>query len=145
MRCVLDTNVLLAAVRSARGASRRLLERLADERLAAVVSVPLFAEYEEQLRRLALGNDFGFRPADVDLMLDLLAARMELVGIDFLWRPQLRDPDDEMVIEAAINAGADVLVTFNTSDFQPIAGRFRLEILTPREALARLVREEEKT
>lgn len=72
------------------------------------------------------------------MFLDAVVALAKPVETHFLWRPQLRDPADEMVLEAAINGRADAIVTFNRRDFAPAAERFGLEILLPREALKRI-------
>jgi predicted nucleic acid-binding protein len=72
--------------------------------------------------------------------LDGLAALLTPVMPYFLWRPRLRDPDDEMVLDAAVNGGADAIVTFNVNDFLPGAAQFQLEVLTPAEILRRLRR-----
>lgn len=76
--------------------------------------------------------------ADVDEFLDGLAILVEPVNMSYLWRPQLRDPKDEMVLETALNGRADALVTFNRSDFRPAAAKFLLPVLLPGECLARL-------
>jgi len=74
----------------------------------------------------------------VDIFLDAVLAMCEPVETHFLWRPQLRDPNDEMVLEAAVNGQADALVTFNRRDFGPVPERFGVAVLLPREALARI-------
>ena len=67
--------------------------------------------------------------------MDTLAAHVEPVHLSYLWRPQLRDPNDEMVLETALNAAADALVTFNTKDFADAASRFSLKLVTPAECI----------
>lgn len=69
---------------------------------------------------------------DIDDILNMLAYRGKEVKISYLWRPQLPDPKDEMVLEVAINGPADALITFNQKDFWPAASRFHLEILSPK-------------
>jgi putative PIN family toxin of toxin-antitoxin system len=129
-RVVLDTNVLVAAGRSRNGASFALFQALRANRFALLASVPLFLEYEAVLKRpehLAVGNR---SEAMVDAFLDALTLRVEPVHLFYLWRPQLRDAADEMVLETALNGQADALVTFNVDDFTA-ARRFALPVLTP--------------
>jgi putative PIN family toxin of toxin-antitoxin system len=139
-RVVLDTNVLVAAGRSRLGASFALLQALRDDRFRLLVSVPLFLEYEAVLKRpeqLAVGQR---STALVDALLDGLSLRVEPVHLFYLWRPQLRDPADEMVLETALNGRADALVTFNVNDFSP-ARRFALPVITPATFLYDLLKE----
>ncbi len=139
-RVVLDTNVLLAAGRSRMGASFALLRALRDERFRLLASVPLFLEYEAVLKRpeqLAAGQR---STALVDAFLDGLSLRVEPVHLFYLWRPQLRDPADEMVLETALNGRAAALVTFNVNDFAA-ARRFALPVITPAMFLHELLKE----
>jgi len=127
---VLDTNVFVAAARSRNGASFALLAALRLNRFRLLVSVPLFLEYEAVLKRpeqLAAGQR---NPAMVDAFLDALAMRAVPVHMFFLWRPQLRDAADEMVLETALNGRAHALVTFNVNDFDA-AAKFALPVHTP--------------
>ena len=141
-RVVLDTNVLVAAGRSRNGASFALLQALRAKRFLMLASVPLFLEYEAVLKRpeqLAAGHRSA---AMVDAFLDGLALRVEPVHLFYLWRPQLRDPADEMVLETALNGRAEALLTFNVGDFVP-ARRFALPVLTPASFLRQLNKEKE--
>lgn len=136
-RIVLDTNVLVAASRSRNGASFALLQWLREGRFVALTSVPLMLEYEAVLHRpeqLAAGNR---SPTMVEAFLDAFCLLCEPVHLHYLWRPQTRDPADEMVLETALNGRADALVTMNVSDFSA-AGIFRLPVLLPRDLLAEL-------
>ncbi|MEN9378281.1 MAG: hypothetical protein RL710_3438 [Pseudomonadota bacterium] len=136
-RVVLDSNVLVAAARSRNGASFALLNALRANRFCMLASVPLFVEYEAVLKRpeqLAQGMR---SVASVDAFLDALVLRVEPVHLYYLWRPQLRDAADEMVLETALNGRADVLVTFNGGDFDA-AQKFALPVLTPAEFLKQL-------
>ncbi len=114
-RVVLDTNVLVAGLRSRRGASYRVLTLVGTRRFAHVVSVPLVLEYEEVLKRRGTGHRLS--RAHVDAVLDYLCATGEHQPIHFLWRPLLPDPEDDMVLEAAVNGQCDRIVTFNSRDF----------------------------
>ena len=80
----------------------------------------------------------GLSDRDVDIFLDALIALAEPVETHFMWRPQLRDPGDEMVLEAVANGGADALVTFNVRDFGIAPSHFGVEVLLPREAIRRI-------
>ena len=138
MLLVLDTDVVAAGVMSATGASRYLLESVGLGSLRAAVSVPLLLEYEsvlkrdETLRRAAASLD------DIDVILDQLAAVLVRVDIWYLWRPQLRDLNDDMVLEAAANAGATHIVTFNLTDFGTAPMRFGIDTCQPAEIARRL-------
>ena len=94
--------------------------------------------YEAVLMRPEQGQATGMSVEEVGVFLDGLAALLLPVLPYFLWRPRLRDPDDEMVLDAAVNGRADAIVTFNVQDFLPEARQVQLEVWTPREALRRL-------
>lgn len=139
MRVVLDTDVIVAAMRSPTGASAGLLMALRRGRgLTLLLTVALAMEYEAVCGELEHRLAAGLSEEEVAKFLDAVVALAEPVETHFLWRPQLRDPADEMVLEAAINGRADAIVTFNRRDFAPAAERFGLEILLPREALKRI-------
>lgn len=131
MRVVLDTSIIVAGLRSRRGASNRILAAIANRTLRPLSTTPLFLEYEAVLKRpeqqLATGLDHG----QVDRFLAALASAAEPVEIHFRWRPQLRDPKDELVLEAAVNGRAAYLLTHNVRDFQPAIERFQLRVLAP--------------
>src|SRR4051812_48144361 len=110
MRVVLDTNVLVAAMRSRRGAAFQVIQALRANRFEFVLSVPLFLEYEDVLKR----RNMVPLPTDViDRFLNLVALRGQHQEIYFLWRPFLRDARDDMVLEAAVAGRCDAVVTFN--------------------------------
>lgn len=128
---VLDTNVLVAAVRSPQGASAEILRRVLTERLSVLCSVPLFLEYEAVLSRPEQLQAAGVSVADVANLLDVLAGKVQRVEIAYLWRPQLRDAADDMVLEAAVNGRATAIITFNQRDFLPQTLTFGVAVLTP--------------
>ena len=134
---VLDTGVLVAGLRSASGASRQLVVAALEKRFQLLVSVPLMIEYEAVLTRREHLKAAGLRAAEVVQLLDSLAVVLEPVVPNFRWRPMLRDPNDDMVFEAALNGQADVLVTFNKRDFQVLDLR-HLRVTSPGEALREL-------
>jgi len=136
-KLVLDTNVLVAGVRSRTGASNPLLLAGFRRRFVWCCSVPLFYEYEDVLNRAELLLDAGISRKAMDEFLEDIPATIVPVGIDLNWRPQLADPDDEMVLEAAIACGG-AIVTHNARDFGDIPARFGLALLSPAEALRRI-------
>ena len=137
-RTVLDTDVLVAALRSDRGASRVLLTLALENRYPVLASVPLLLQYESVLTRPEHLDAAEISAADVAVILDAIAAVAEPIRISYLWRPMLIDPGDDLVLETAVNGRADVVVTFNRRDFEPGAPRFGIEILAPRDAIRRL-------
>jgi putative PIN family toxin of toxin-antitoxin system len=134
-RVVLDTNVLVAGLRSRNGASFAILRLVADRRLRPLATTALFLEYEAVLKRPQQHLAHGFSAQELDSLIAELAALSEPVETHFLWRPQLVDPQDEMVLECAINGRADALVTHNVGDFVGISDRFSLRVLRPQELL----------
>ena len=138
LRVVLDTSVLVAGLRSRMGASNALLARVASGEITLLVTTALFLEYEEVLLGAEHRLATGMGEADVAGFLAALASASEGVDVHFQWRPQLGDPADEMVLEAAINGRADALVTHNVSDFAEAGRRFRLRVVTPGDLLKEL-------
>jgi putative PIN family toxin of toxin-antitoxin system len=140
MRVVADTDVIVAAMRSPTGASATILRAAREGKVTLLTSVALAMEYEavcsEAEHRLAA----GLRVAQAAIFIDAVVALAEPVRTHFLWRPQLRDAGDEMVLEAAVNGRADVLATFNVRDFSSAPARFGIELLLPRDALKRIRR-----
>jgi len=137
-RTVLDTDVLVAAVRSNRGASRMLLTTALERRYPLLASVPLMLQYESVLTRPEHLAAAGISAADVDVLLNAIALVIEPIRISYLWRPVLSDPGDDLVLETAVNGRADIVVTFNRRHFELATGLFGLEILAPADALRRL-------
>jgi putative PIN family toxin of toxin-antitoxin system len=136
MKIVLDTNVLVAALRSRRGAARWILERVLRGELPAIVSVALMLEYEAVLTRPEQLQAFNLTDEKVCRLLDGLCSVAEQTETVNLWRPLLRDANDEMVLEAAAHGGADVIVTFNVKDFVGCE-RVGVKAMTPGELLSR--------
>jgi putative PIN family toxin of toxin-antitoxin system len=112
---VLDTNVLFAGLYSRLGASYRILELILEGRVRPALSVPLVLEYEMVLKRQA--GALGMTARDIDAVLDYLCRVGDQHLIHFLWRPTLRDPRDEMLLELAVAAGCSNIVTHNVRDF----------------------------
>lgn len=130
-RVVLDTNILAAGLRSRNGASFAILKLVADRRLRPLVTTALFLEYEDVLGRPEQQQASGFSTLQINQLLAEFAALSEPVEVHFLWRPQLADPKDEMVLEAAVNGRADALVTHNVRDFVIPARLFDISVLRP--------------
>ena len=138
LRVVLDTSVLATALRSREGASFVLLRAVRFGRLVPLATPSLFLEYEEVLKRPEQREVSKLSLAEVDHVLGVLAVAIEPVEVHMRWRPQLRDADDELVFEAAINGRADALVTYNVRDFRDAASRFGIRIARPAELLKEL-------
>ncbi len=135
---MLDTDVIVAAMRSRSGASAAILRAARQGQTTLLVSVALAMEYEAVCREAEHRLASGLSDREVDVFLAAVIALAEPVQTHFLWRPQLRDPGDEMVLEAAVNGRADALVTFNTRDFGIVPSQFGVEVLLPREAIRRI-------
>ena len=134
LQIVLDTNVLVAGLRSRQGASFQLLSRLTSGQFELYLTVPLAMEYEDVLHRPGL---LSLPAAAIDSVLDMVCAVAFKQDVHFLWRPQLRDPKDELVLEAAVNASVDFLVTHNVRDFAAGKG-FAVQLVTPGQFLKQL-------
>jgi putative PIN family toxin of toxin-antitoxin system len=136
---ILDTDVIIAALRSTSGASAEIVRRVLRREMRLELSVALALEYEAVALRaehLAAGS---LTAAEALNLIDALIAVAAPVEIHFRWRPQLRDADDEMVFETAINAQDRTIVTFNTRDFAMAASRFDVALATPREILGQIL------
>jgi putative PIN family toxin of toxin-antitoxin system len=142
MRFVLDTDVVVAGLRSPSGASAALMLAALEGRIYICANVALMVEYEAVCLRPEHQLASGLTEHEIGQFLDGLAALVQPVETHFLWRPQLRDPGDEMVLEAAVNGQAEAIITFNTKDFGPTTSKFGVEILLPREALALVARKD---
>ncbi len=132
----MDTDVMVAAFVSSRGAARRLLLAVLDERVTMVASSALFLEYEAVLTRPSMLARIG---TDEESVLDELVDLIVPVGHSFQWRPVAADPDDDMVLEAAINGSADIVASFNIRDMRVGAGRFDIQVLRPADVFRRLL------
>lgn len=130
MLLILDTNVLVAAIRSRRGASFQVVSRIGTDAFDLAVSVPLVLEYESALRRHVAVTELD--EDDVLAIVDYICLVARRQPIFLLWRPLLRDPKDDMIAEAAIAAGCDAVVTHNRSGFEELA-QFGVRVLSPGE------------
>lgn len=134
-RIILDTNILVSALRSRRVASYRLLMRIGTECYEPAVSVPLVLEYEAAAKRLV--KDTCLTARDIEAVIDYICAQAVVSKVFYLWRPLLKHPKDDMLLEAAAAAGCAHIVTFNGRDFAG-AERFGIKIMTPRAFLAEI-------
>jgi putative PIN family toxin of toxin-antitoxin system len=135
---VLDTDVVVAAMRSPTGASAAIVRLARQDRVTLLVSVALALEYEAVCRRPEHRLAAGLNEDEVNVFVDAVIALAQPVTMHFLWRPQLRDLCDEMVLEASINGEADALVTFNARDFGEAPRHFGVDLLLPREVIMRI-------
>jgi putative PIN family toxin of toxin-antitoxin system len=139
---VLDTNVLVAALFSRRGASFWLLERVVDSRLSIAISVALALEYEDVLLRPAMLAQGWASEEQVSVILDVVLAQAVLVQpIRVRRRPALPDPGDDLVLECALEANADAIITMNLRDFAGAGEAYGLRILKPGDLVAELRKE----
>ena len=129
-KLVIDTNILVAATRNRHGPSFALMQILRLGQVKMCCSPALFLEYEDVLKRADQLAASGLLASDIDAILNGLARLIEPVTTHYQWRPQLRDPADEMVLEAAANAQAQAIVTYNLRDFGP-AKLFGIPVLNP--------------
>lgn len=131
LKIVLDTDVMFAAFHSPVGAARHLLLEVLDGKAHLLLSTTLMIEYEAVLTR----------PANVAKfvgVLDEIAGLCVPVAFDYRWRPGAADPDDDLVLETAINGAADVIASFNLVDMAAAAGRFGIPVERPKDVLRRL-------
>jgi predicted nucleic acid-binding protein len=124
---VVDTNVMVSAIRSRRGASFRLVSEIGRGSFELVISVPLIVQYEAALRE---HRPPGVSEDDVEALLNYVCGAAREQEIFYLWRPLLRDPKDDMVLEVAVAGRCRAIVTYNRRDFSG-ADRFGLRIVEP--------------
>jgi len=127
-RVVIDTNILYAALFSSSGASNALITMVRDGLVIPCISVTLVMEYKDVLTRHR--NELQLTQADIKAFLGFIVNQAERLKIHYLWRPCLKDANDDMVLEVAVTAGADFIVTHNTKDFEG-SERFGIRAVTP--------------
>ncbi|OHB77379.1 MAG: DNA-binding protein [Planctomycetes bacterium RBG_16_59_8] len=126
---VIDTNVVVSALRSRLGAAHKLLLLVGTGRFQTNISVPLALEYESALKRIE--DDILLTGREIDDVLDYICKAANHRRIFFLWRPFLRDPKDDLVLELAVSAGCGYIVTFNEKDFHGAEEQFGVNIVAP--------------
>jgi putative PIN family toxin of toxin-antitoxin system len=132
LQIILDTNILVAAFRSRRGAANLLLSKLNDERWQVNVSTALLLEYEDVLKRLQMKAFIS--DSDVEIFINGLCSISEYQNIFYLWRLLAKDPNDAFILELAVRVNADFIITYNQKDF-PAAADFGIKLVTPKEFL----------
>ncbi|MDR0996030.1 MAG: putative toxin-antitoxin system toxin component, PIN family [Zoogloeaceae bacterium] len=137
-RIVLDTDVVIAGMRSRTGASAILLRLAARKHLTLLASVPLCLEYEAKCLLPTHRTAAGFSEPEAQAFVDTLISLAEPVHIRYQWRPSVRDPGDEMVLEAAVNGRADAIVSFNHKDYGNAPASFGIALLLPSDDLRSL-------
>ena len=137
-KILIDTDVMTAAFCSDQGKSRELLLMVLDGLLEAHCSVPLFMEYEAVLTRTNILKRARLTREEVCMVLDDLATVIKPVGLHFNWRPVANDPDDDLVIEAAVNGNIQTIVSFNIRDMKTGADQFGIEVMRPAQLLKRI-------
>ena len=130
---IIDTNVIYSGLNSKRGASYKLLEILPENKFDIAVSVPMVLEYESVLKR----SIKHLSKAEIDDFIDYLCTISRHIEIFYLWRPALKDPTDDMVLELAITANAKYVITYNIKDFQ-IAEHYGIKPITPNDFLKKI-------
>lgn len=130
-RYVFDTNVLVAAMRSPTGASAALLKRAFNKELIMLASVPLFVEYDAKCTDPKHWTAAGITFDEANNFVNAVANLIEKVQTHYLWRPMLKDPKDEMVLETAVNGRAKSIVTINVRDFGTSPHMFNIDVVTP--------------
>lgn len=127
---VIDTNVLISALMSKQGASYKLLMSLADNKFIPNVSVPLFLEYESVTKRDGVITGLNFK--EIDSILDYILSNSRVRKVFYLWRPYLKDPKDDLVLELAVESQSEYIITFNKKDFKG-SEKFGIRAVTPQE------------
>jgi putative PIN family toxin of toxin-antitoxin system len=129
---VADTNVFVTALRSQFGASYKLLSLIDKDKFKLNLSVPLALEYEEVAKRMM--GEIALNEQEIDDILDFVISNSNQWDIYYLWLPQLKDPGDDMVLELAVTANCNYIITYNVKDFKGIEN-FGIEVMTPKEFL----------
>jgi len=134
-RIVIDTNVIVSALKSKNGFSFKLLSIIDDKRFKVFISVPLILVYEDAINREK--TRIKLNKNDIETILDYMCSICEERKIFYLWRPFLRDPKDDMFLELAVESESDFIITFNEKDFKG-SEKFGIRTLTPKEFLKRI-------
>jgi putative PIN family toxin of toxin-antitoxin system len=133
MNIVIDTNVLISALKSNRGAAYKLLMLLPENKYKPCISVPLFIEYESVAKKQGLLS--GLSADQIDTILDYFLSQSRIQSVFYLWRPFLKDPKDDLVLEVAVASASQYIVTFNKKDFKG-CDKFNLKVVTPQEYMS---------
>lgn len=131
-KVVIDTNVFIAALRSKRGASYKLLFEVSRDKFEENISTPLILEYESVAKKKSNLPD-----EQIDAIIDMICNISNKCKIFFLWRPYLKDSKDDFVLELAIESQSEYIVTYNKKDFKGVE-TFGVQVLTPKEFLEKI-------
>jgi putative PIN family toxin of toxin-antitoxin system len=129
---VIDTNVVISSLKSKRGASYKLLMSLKNDIFKPNISVPLFVEYESVAKRVGMVSELTEQ--EVNIFLDYILSKSSIRVIYYLWRPYLKDPKDDLVLEVAVESQSKTIITFNKKDFKGV-NKLGITALTPQEFL----------
>lgn len=129
-KVVIDTNIVVSALRSRNGYSFKLLSIIDDERFQVFISIPIILEYEDAIKREKAS--IKLKKTEIDNILDYICLIAEQRKIYYLWRPYLKDRKDDMFLELAVESGSDYIITYNKKDFKGIE-KFGLKTVTPKE------------
>lgn len=130
---VIDTNVIVSALKSKQGASYRLLSLIGQKKFDIYLSVPIILEYEEISKRLLVTTQLTEN--DISVIIDYICQIGIPTQVFYLWRPFLNDPDDDMILELAVAGNCDSIITFNIKDFAKVEDVFGIKIITPKKFL----------
>ena len=128
-KIVADTNFFVTALRSQFGASYKLFSLIDKDIYQLNLSVPLALEYEAVAKRMI--GEIALSEKEVDDILDFVISNSNHWQIYYLWRPQLKDPGDDMVLELAVTANCNYIITYNVKDFKGIEN-FGIKAITPK-------------
>lgn len=129
---VIDTNIIYAALKSSIGVSYKLLRLVGGEKFGINISVPMVLEYEDVSKRLL--DEIPLSEEDIDDIIDYICSIAKQWEIHYLWRPFLKDPKDDMVLELAVTANCEYIITYNQKDFQGCE-KFGIKVIAPKEFL----------
>lgn len=129
---VIDTSVFISALRSRRGASFQILSLIGSGEFEFHLSIALVLEYEAVAKRMT--QETGLTDSDIEDLIDYMCAIGKCRQVHFLWRPSLKDPSDDFVLELAVESESNYIVTHNLRDFAGI-GKFKVKAITPQEFL----------
>ena len=130
---VIDTNVIISALKSNKGASFKLISLLTENKFKINISVPLILEYEEIIKREI--NSKIINKNDIESFIDYICYIGNPTKIYYLWRPFLKDPKDDMILELAFTSNSDYIITYNLKDFSEVYSNFKIKSIIPKDFL----------
>ena len=136
IQIVIDTNIFIGSLYSRRGYAYELMSQIDNEKFEVNISVPLILEYEDVAKRML--DKLAILEEDIDIVIDYICSIGNQNEIFYLWRPFLKDPRDDMVLELAVAANCEYIVTYNHKDFEGVKDQFGKSIVTPDEFLQQI-------